>query len=182
MKSNPFSNWWSLAFNGIIALLYGVLAIFIPGETLLTIITWFGIVILIVGIAMLIGVINNIRSKKSYTTDLIWTILTLVIGGVLTFYTQRSVEIFVYIIGAWALLIGIVQLYMMSKLPDGDSSRNTILINGVISVIFGVILFFNPFASAKAVLILTGVMAFIIGIILIVLSVKMKSLSKELEG
>jgi len=182
MKSNPFSNWWSLAFNGIIALLYGVLAIFISADTLLTIITWFGIVILIVGIAMLIGVINNIRNKQTYAVDLIWTILTIAVGGILTFYTQRSVEVFVIIIGCWALLIGVVQLYLMSKLESTDGSKNTFLINGIVTIIFGVILFFNPFSAAKALLIFTGILAFIIGVILIVLAVKMKSLSKEFEA
>ena len=182
MKSNPFSNWWSLAFNGIVALLYGVLAIFIPEETLLTIITWFGIVILIIGIAMLIGVINNIRNSQSYAVDLIWTILTIAVGGLLTFYTQRSVEIFVIIIGCWALIIGIVQFYLMSKIDAQDKSRNTFLINGIISVVFGVILFFNPFDAAQALLIFTGILAFIIGVILIILAVKMKSLSKDFEA
>lgn len=182
MKSNPFSNWTSLALNGVIALLYAVLAIFFPGETLLTIITWFGILILIVGIAMLIGVINNIRSGRQYTTDLIWTIITLIGGAMLTFYTQRSVEIFVYIIGAWAILIGSIQLYMMTKLPEGDQSKNTILINGIITIILGVVLFLYAFVAAKVFWILTGILAFIVGIILIVLAIKMKGLAKDLEG
>ncbi len=181
MKSNPFSNWWTLAFNGIIALLYGILAIFIPGDTILTIITWFGIVILIVGGAMLVGVINNIRNNLPYVTDLIWTLVTIAIGAVLSFYTQRSIEIFVIIIGIWALLMGAMQLYIMSKLERGDSSKNTFLINGIVTIIFGVILFFNPFTSAKALLILTGVMAFIIGVVMIIISLKMKNLSNELE-
>ena len=182
MNSNPFSNWWSIAFNGIIALLYGILAIFIPGDTILTIIIWFGIVVLVVGGAMLIGVINNIRNKLPYATDLIWAILTIAIGAVLTFYTQRSIEIFVIIIGAWAVLIGAVQLYLMTKLEPEDKSKNTFLINGILTIIFGVVLFFNPFTSAKALLILTGIIAFIIGIVMIIIAIRMKSLSKSFEA
>lgn len=181
MSPNPFSNWWSIAVNGIVAILYGILAIFIPGETILTIIIWFGIVVLIVGIAMMIGVINNIRNKLPYGTDLVWTIVTIAIGAVLTLYTQRSIEIFVIIIGAWAVLIGVIQLYLMTKLDPADKGRNTFLINGVLTVIFGIVLFFNPFASAKALLILTGIIAFIIGIVMIIISFKMKSLSKITE-
>ena len=182
MNSNPFSNWWSLAVNGVIALLYGILAIFIPGDTILTIIIWFGIVVLVVGGAMMMGVINNIRNDLPYGTDLVWAILTIAIGAVLTFYTQRSVEIFVIIIGAWAVLIGAVQLYLMTKLEPGDSSKNTFLINGILTVVFGVVLFFNPFASAKALLILTGIIAFIIGIVMIIIAIRMKSLSKSFGG
>lgn len=182
MNSNPFSNWWTLAVNGVIALLYAVLAIFIPGETILTIIVWFGIILLVVGIAMLIGVINNIRNKLPYGADLVWSILTIAIGGVLTVYTQKSIEIFVIIIGIWAVLIGAVQLYLMSKLDVSDKGRNTFLINGVLTIVFGIILFFNPFTSAKALLVLTGIIALLIGVLMIVIALKMKSLSKQMEG
>lgn len=182
MNSNPFSNWWSIAVNGVIALLYGILAIFIPGDTILTIIIWFGIVVLVVGGAMMIGVINNIRNDLPYGTDLVWAILTIAIGAVLTFYTQRSIEIFVIIIGAWAVLIGGVQLYLMTKLEPKDKSKNTFLINGILTVVFGVVLFFNPFTSAKALLILTGIIAFIIGIVMIIIAIRMKSLSKNFEA
>jgi len=182
MNSNPFSNWWTVAANGVIALLYAVLAIFIPGDTILTIIIWFGIILLIVGIAMLIGVFNNIRNKLPYGADLVWTILTIAIGGVLTIYTQKSIEIFVIIIGLWAIFIGAIQLYLMTKLAASDKGRNTFLINGVLTIIFGVILFFNPFTAAKALLILTGIIALVIGVMMIVIALKMKSLSKQLEG
>ncbi len=182
MNSNPFSNWWSFALSGVIALLYGLLAIYNPGDMLTKIIGFFGIVILIVGIAMVIGVINNIKNKRTYVADLIWAIITIIVGGILTFYTTETVKIFVIIMGVWAILIGAFQLYLMTKLDSSDKSRNIFLINGVLTVIFGVILFFNPFTSAKALLILTGIIAFIIGIVMIIISLKMKSLSKELEA
>lgn len=182
MKSNFVSNWWSLALSGIIALLFGFLAFYNPEGMLTKIIGFFGIVILIVGIAMLIGVINNIRNKQPYAPDLIWTIITIAVGAVLTFYTNEAVQVFVVIIGVWAILIGSVQLFLMTKLDSSDKSRNTFLINGVITIIFGIIMFFNPFQSARFILILSGILAFIIGILLIVLAIKMKSLSKELNG
>lgn len=182
MKKNPFSNWWSLVLSGIIAILYGLLAFYNPGDMLKTIIGFLGIIILVVGVAMLIGVINNIKNKQSYAADLIWTIFTLAVGGVLTFYTAESVKVFVIIIGIWAVLVGALQLYLMTQLAPEDKNRNSFLINGVITIIFGVILFFDPFQSAGIFLIVTGVLAFIVGVFLIVLAIKMKSLSKEFEA
>lgn len=181
MKTNPFSNWWSLALSGIITILYGLLAFYNPEDMLTTIVSFFGIIILIVGLAMVVGVINNIKNKKSYTADLIWTILTLAVGGVLTFYTAEAVKIFVIIIGVWAILVGILQLYLMTRLDSDDKNKNGFLINGIITIVFGVILFFDPFASAGAFLIVTGILALIVGVFLIVLALKMKSLSEEFD-
>jgi uncharacterized membrane protein HdeD (DUF308 family) len=182
MKGNPFKNWWSLAFNGVIALLYGVLAIFIPEDTLITILTWFGIIVLVIGGAMLIGVINNIRNNYPYVNDLIMSLVTIAFGALLAFYTTKSIEIFVIVIGVWAIVIGVAQLYLMSKLESDDKNKNTFLINGIVSVVFGVILMFNPFASAQALVIITGVMAFFIGVMLIIIALKMKNLSNEIES
>lgn len=179
MKSNPFSNWWSFALSGIIAIFYGILAFYNPGDMLEDIVSFFGIVVLIVGIAMLIGVINNIKNKQPYFGDLVWTIITIVIGGVLTFYTKEAVSLFVIMIGAWAILVGVMQLYLMTKLNSEDKSRTSFLINGVITIIFGVILFFKPFEAAGALLVVTGILAFIVGVWLIVIAIKMKSLAKE---
>lgn len=180
MKS--FINWYSLAFNGVIALFYGILAIFVPQATLLTIITYFGIVILIVGVAMLIGVINSIKSKQAYAVDLIWTIIMLIIGSLLTFYTKRSIEIFVMIIAAWAIFMGAVQLYLMTKLDKTDRARRSFLINGILTLLFGVVLFFNPFTAASAILFLTGAVAFFIGVLMIVLAIRLKNLHQKLDA
>ena len=112
----------------------------------------------------------------------IGTIITLAVGGILTFYTTEAVKIFVIIIGIWAILVGVLQLYLMTQLESGDNNKTSLLINGVLTVIFGVILFFDPFKSAGIFLILTGVLAFVIGIFLIVLAIKMKSLAKEYDN
>ena len=94
METKSFNKWGLLAVNGIIALVFGALAIFLPGPTLLTVVTYFGIVILLLGVAMLIAVINNIRNKLSYGLDLVETLFLLIIGFLLTFYSQKSLQVF----------------------------------------------------------------------------------------
>jgi uncharacterized membrane protein HdeD (DUF308 family) len=51
-------------------------------------------------------------------------------------------------------------------------------VNGLVSIVFGIILLFNPFEAAKFLLILTGILAFIIGIIMIALSIQLKNAGK----
>lgn len=181
MENNYIGNWWTLAFNGIIAILYGLLAIFVSEKTLLAIVMYFGIVILIIGLAMLFGVVNNMKNKQAYAADMAISIITIVIGSLLTFYAQKSLEIFVIVIGSWAILLGIFQLYLLLNSNFTKSTKNTFLINGIITLIFGVILFFNPFKSASIMLMLSGVLAFIFGIVLISISMKVKNLKNHLR-
>ena len=176
MAMRTLNNWMVLTLNGVIAILYGLLSMFVPETTLLTIVMYFGIVILIIGVAMLIGVVNNMKNNLPYAGDMIITIITIIIGALLTFYTQRSLEIFVIVIGSWALLLGALQIYLLLKFEHSKGTKNTLLINGIITISFGVILFFNPFQAAAFMVTLSGILAFIIGIILISLSIKFKNL------
>ena len=161
MKSKRLSNWWLLTLNGIIAIVYGILAIFIPGTTIVAMVMYFGIVILIIGLAMLWGAINSIRANLPYTTDLISSLVTIVIGALLTFYTSKSLTIFVMIIGSWAVLVGVVQLYVATRSELVPGEKNTLLVNGIITLIFGVILFMNPFESASILVVISQEIYFI---------------------
>ena len=181
MQTDISQQWSTLAVNGAIAIIFGVLAIFIPGPTLITLVTYFGIVILLLGIAMLIGVIMNIRNGLGYGTDLAEAIVLLVIGALLTFYTQQSLKVFVIVIGSWGILIGLLQLLLAFKVSPELNGKNTLLINGALMLLFGIILFFNPFQAAEFVLVLTGILAIVVGIILVVLAIKMKNFFKGLE-
>jgi uncharacterized membrane protein HdeD (DUF308 family) len=181
METKSFNKWGLLAVNGIIALVFGALAIFLPGPTLLTVVTYFGIVILLLGVAMLIAVINNIRNKLSYGLDLLETVFLLIIGFLLTFYSQKSLQVFVIIIGSWAILLGLLQIILSFKIDPGLSNKKTLLINGGISLIFGVILFFNPFQAAKFLLVLSGILAIVMGIVLIIVAFKMKNFKGWIE-
>lgn len=175
MTSKLNSNWWVLAFNGLIALLFGLVAIFSPLETLKVIIMYFGIVMLIVGIAMIIGVYTNIKSGVRYGNDLVSSVITMGIGSILAFFTQESIQIFIIVFGVWAIILGIGQLVIMSGVSSPDSKK-MLLINGLITLAFGILLFYNPFTSASIMVVLTGILAIIIGIVLIVLAIKIKNL------
>ncbi len=176
MNSNSYTvNWWVLAFNGLIALLFGLMAIFSPLDTLKVIVIYFGIIMLIVGITMLFGVYSSMKNKLNYGTDLISAVITIGLGVVLAFFTEKSLEIFVIVIGVWAIMLGIGQLLIMSAVASKGDKR-FLLFSSLFTITFGVLLFFNPFASASIFLVLIGVMASIIGIVLIAFAFKLKNL------
>ncbi len=181
METDISKRWATLAVNGAIAIIFGVLALFVPGPTLITLVTYFGIVILLLGIAMLAGVILNIRNGLGYGTDLAEAIVLIVVGILLTFYTQQSLKVFVVVIGSWAILIGLLQLFFAFKVSPELNGKNTLLINGGLTLVFGIVLFFNPFQAAVFVLVLTGILSIAIGVILVVIAMKMKNFFKQFD-
>ena len=180
MSSRSFGNWRMLAFNGIIAILYGLLAVIVPDATVPVMVKYFAIIKLIIGLAMLWGAVSNIRARLPYVTDLISSVITIIVGVSLAFYTAKSLTIFVMIIGAWAVFVAVVQFYLATRSELIRSEKRTFLINGFISLVFGVILFFNPIEAMPILVIISGILAFIVGIVLIYMSVKLKNIEKIL--
>lgn len=181
MKDHKNQNWRMLLYNGLIALLYGVLAIFASEALILTIVTYLGILILIAGLAMLYGVYSNFKHDLPYGFDLVQALIVFILGVLLAFFSRQSLLIFVILIGSWAVLMGAVQLYYAFSLPSEYSGKNSFIINGLITLVFGVALFFNPFDMANYMVILTGILALLVGVTLIFLAFKLKSFRTNID-
>jgi len=180
MNIEHLFSWPQIALNGAIALLYGILALFVPGTTIIGILMYIGIFILIAGAIMLIAAIRKIRKKLPYFGDLIWSLLVLVIGGLITFNTQTTLEVFVVIVGVWAIILGISQIIIVLKVKLSPYEKNITLVNAIVTLIFGLVLFYNPFQSAKFIVVISGILAFIVGTLLLVLAFKMKKISDNI--
>lgn len=159
-----------LLINGILAILFGLFAIFVPTETSLTVVKYFGAVLIIGGVFGLINAIQLMKKKYEYVSTLVSSIISILLGLFIVIYTHKSLELFAIIMGIWALILGLVQLFIALKLPLAGNNKNVFIFNSIITLLFGLILLFNPFGSMVALVILVGVMALIAGLILVYFS------------
>lgn len=167
----------TLALNGIIALVFGVLALFFPRETIIVVAKYLGLVLLIMGVVILIISFTDKKSNRSQASSITQGVAGVVLGGIIFFYTQESLSVFVILIGIWALIFGIVQIIIATRIKSGNRIRDLLIFNGILTTAFGVILFFNPFQSAVALTFVAGVLAVIIGIGMIYFSYQLKNLA-----
>ncbi len=181
MKKQINNNWSLLLVSGLIALFYGILAIFATQGLILTIVTYLGALILIASLVMLYGVYSNYKNHLFKIYDLIQGLVMLILGVMLTFFSQNSLQFFVIIIGLWAILMGIIQLYTAFNLPTEYNGKTSFIINGLITIVFGTALLFNPFEMARYMVVLTGVLAILVGIVLLFFAFKLKSYRINIE-
>ena len=66
MNTNIKRNWWVLLVNGLLAILFGGLALFATEPLLLSISMYFGLLILIGGVLLLIGAYDKQRKEDEY--------------------------------------------------------------------------------------------------------------------
>ncbi|MBV8808544.1 MAG: DUF308 domain-containing protein, partial [Acidobacteriaceae bacterium] len=78
------------------------------------------------------------------------------------------------IIAAWAIVRGIIEITAAIQLRKVIANEWALILGGICSVIFGLILFARPAAGALAVIWIIGAYALIIGVILILLSLRVR--------
>jgi uncharacterized membrane protein HdeD (DUF308 family) len=169
-----------LLINGIIAILFGIFALFVPQSTAKAVAVYFGIVLIIGGLVGLYYSINSMKNEKPYLLNLLSSVVSTLVGIFIVIYTQRSLEIFAVIIGIWAIIIGVLQLIISLSLSKSSTHKKMLIINSIVTLIFGLILFFNPFESVVAIVFLIGVLAIIFGSVLIYLSLVIRKFEDDI--
>jgi uncharacterized membrane protein HdeD (DUF308 family) len=179
METTRFKNWWFLAINGFIFILFGLLLLFFTQEAILTMIKYFGIFLLAGGVILLIFGINNIRKDKSAAMILMEAIASAAIGLALLFFPQTSVALFLMLIGIWAIIIGIIQLVIIVNIKGILVHKNMLLLNGLLTIALGILLLFNPFAWAVFMGKIIGICSVLFGILLLYFAFRLRKMKHE---
>jgi uncharacterized membrane protein HdeD (DUF308 family) len=171
-------NWWLLALRGLTAVIFGVLALVWPGITLLTLIWLFGAFALVNGI---LSLVLATKAPKGYPRfgSLILGGLLGILAGLLTFVMPGITALgLLILIAAWALITGILEIVAAIKLRKTITGEWMLILAGLASVAFGILLILQPAAGALVMVLWIGAYALVFGILLFVLAFKMRSLGK----
>lgn len=164
--------WWVVALRGILAILFGIVALVYPGITLVALALVFG------AYAFVDGVFAIASAFGHGGREAVWYVLEGILGiavGVATFfYPNITAQVLVLLVGLWAILTGIFEVIAGFELPI---SRDWLLaLAGVVSIIFGVLIFVNPGSGALAVVWLIGIYALVFGVTLLIFGIRLRGL------
>lgn len=176
MKHLLASNWDMFLVRGILAILFGIATLVMPGITLIVLVVLFG------GYALLDGVVLSILSIKDRKYHPDWWLMLLTglvsIGaGVVTFVWPgiTAVSLF-YIIIAYAIATGVFEVAYAIRFRKVIEGEWLLVLSGILSVVFGVLLIAQPVAGALTVLWLIGVYAIADGVTLVALAFRLCNL------
>jgi uncharacterized membrane protein HdeD (DUF308 family) len=168
-------NWWLLALRGLVAVLFGVLAFMWPGATLITLVWLFGAFALVNGI---LSLVLAAKTPKGYPKvgSLIFGGLLGILAGLLAFVMPGITALgLLILIAAWAIATGVMELVAAIRLRKIITNEWLLVLAGIASVLFGVILLFQPAAGALALIWLIGAWALVSGILLMILAFRMRN-------
>ena len=169
-------HWWVPVLRGVAAVLFGTMAFVYPGLTVAVLVLLFGAWILVDGVFRVIGAIGHRASDKEWGFDLIIGIMGIIIGF-LTFHAPRitALALIIYI-AAWALMIGATEIALAIKLRREIKGEWFLILMGLLSIAFAVMLLWNPLPGALALVWLIGSYAIAFGILAVILGFRLRSL------
>jgi uncharacterized membrane protein HdeD (DUF308 family) len=169
-------NWWVVLLRGISALLFGILTLAWPGITLLFLIVLFGCYAMVDGFtAIAVGLTGGNRGAPWW--QMILTGMLSVAAGVVAFvWPGETAVILLIVIGAWSIVRGIAEIAAAIRLRSVIRNEWLLILSGVCSILFGIILFARPRLGALAVLWVIATYAMIAGVLLIGLAFRLRAL------
>ncbi|HEY7417838.1 MAG TPA: HdeD family acid-resistance protein [Ktedonobacteraceae bacterium] len=174
VRSTP-RHWWTLLIRGIVAILFGLAALFIPKITLLFLVLLFGAFVLIDGIGAIMIALQERKATPNWWLPLVGGIVGVVIGIVTFFWPHITAFILLYLIAIWAILTGITELVTAFAMRGATALEWTLAIAGAISIVFGLLLIIFPRGGILAVLWIVGIYAIVFGIVLVIRAFQLRS-------
>ena len=169
-------HWWVPLLRGIAAIVFGVIALVYPGLTVAVLVLLFGAWVLVDGVFRIVGAIGHRASDPDWGWQLVIGILGIIIGF-LTFHAPAITALALVIyIAAWALMIGATEIAVAFKLRREIKGEWFLILMGLLSIVFAIMLLWNPLPGALALVWLIASYAIVFGFLGIILGFRLRSL------
>ena len=168
--------WWTYVVRGAIAILFGILAFVAPGFGLVGLVALFAAWAIIDGVGSLIAGIRTRGGDRSWWLEVLEGLVSVAAGAVALLVPDIAARALVLIIGAWAVLTGIIEIVLAVRLRRVIEGEVWMALGGVASIVFGAVLVIFPATGALSLVWLIGSFAIAFGVFLVILGWRLRGI------
>jgi uncharacterized membrane protein HdeD (DUF308 family) len=179
---NVTQNWWAFVLRGVVAILFGIAAWFWPGLTARVLVTLFGAYALVDGLLAIVAGIAARDENQRWWAQVLRGIAGVILGVAVFVWPGVTALILLYIIAAWALATGVLEIIAAVQLRQLVANEWLLALGGLASVLFGLLLFVFPGEGALGLLGLISLYAVLFGVLLIALGIRLRGLRGTIEA
>lgn len=176
MDETLVNSWWVLALRGVIAILFGVLALMLPSITLLSFVALFAAFAIFGGAAWAAGALQNRKTDDHWWVLLLAGILSIGAGLIALVHPTLTALVLVLLIGANALVTGVLDLVVAVRLRQRLRGEVLLILSGLASILFGAIVFMYPLGAGGLALVwVVAIYAIFTGAMMLALAVRLRA-------
>lgn len=167
-------HWYTLAIRGVLAILFGILAFLAPGVFAATFALLVGAYFLVDGLLALVAAVRFGHRDNRWWALLLEGVFGL-LAGIVTFLNPLGTAVaLVYLVGAWALITGVMEIVAAVQLRRVIHGEFWLVVAGIVSVALGLALFAHPGTGILAGAFIIGAYALVFGIALVALAFRLR--------
>lgn len=170
--------WWIFLLRGLIAIAFGIAAWTWPGLTLATLVLLFGAFAFAGGACAVVAAISGRATHEDWWVLLLEGLAGMLVGALTLFAPGVTTLTLVIYIAAWALVSGFLQIATAIRMRREIRNEGLLIFNGVLTVLFGILMIALPGAGALALLWLIAAFSVAGGLLYLLLAFKVRAVGR----
>jgi uncharacterized membrane protein HdeD (DUF308 family) len=171
------ANWQALALRGLIALVFGLVVLFLPGLVLTVLSILFGLYAAVDGVITFVPALRSPDRGPQRTLPLAEGAVGIVAGLVALLWPGLTAIGLVYVIAGWAVVTGVLKILtavlLRAEVPNGWMLAGS----GALSALFGILLLVLARSDVPFLAPFIGGFAVVVGLALIIFAFRLRERS-----
>lgn len=170
--------WWAYLLGGIASVAFGIIAYVKPGAALLVLSMFFAAYLLADGVFNFVSSVTH-RDKQGWWLLMLYGLFSMVLGGYLIAYPAVSIIALIYSVAFISIFFGFTQIGLGAQVRKEIKGEWILYLTGLMSVLFGVLIFFKVEVGGLTIVYLIAFWAIMIGVLRIVFAFRARSFAQS---
>ena len=182
MLANAARHWWVLVLEGVLGVIFGVLALLLPGVTLLTLAYLFAAWAIVSGVAALAEGMRAADQRGRSWPFAVTGVVSIVAGILAALLPGPTIAGLMLFLGAWLVVGGVAQIWAAYQIRQQIENEWMIALFGALRVVAGLVILAFPIVGALLTVAYISWAAIIAGGIAIAMGLRLRGLRNTSLG
>lgn len=168
-------SWWVLLLYGLVALVFGAVAILQPLAAATALAWAIGVMAVVEGVISLVALFGD-NSGVSRGWLAVYALASLVFGVLAVINPLATASVLVLLLAAWLIVAGIHRIVFAVRVRRHIQGEWLLILSGVLAIVLGALLVANPLAGVAVTTLWIGIGSLIYGVLQVVVAFRLRRL------
>ncbi len=168
-------SWWVLLLYGLVALVFGAVAILQPLAAATALAWAIGVMAVVEGVISLVALFGG-NSGVSRGWLAVYALASLVFGVLAVINPLATASVLVLLLAVWLIVAGIHRIVFAVRVRRHIQGEWLLILSGVLAIVLGALLVANPLAGLAVTTLWIGIGSLIYGVLQVVVAFRLRRL------
>lgn len=168
-------SWWVLLLYGLVALVFGAVAILQPLAAATALAWAIGVMAVVEGVISLVALFGG-NSGVSRGWLAVYALASLVFGVLAVINPLATASVLVLLLAVWLIVAGIHRIVFAVRVRRHIQGEWLLILSGVLAIVLGALLVANPLTGVAVTTLWIGIGSLIYGVLQVVVAFRLRRL------